>query len=441
MERQTIFTSDLSINTAEALSASKSHRTTPDQRVQSPGMGSHTSHISLAREEEKEHTLCSDTNMTALTVIDLASLQGLWPNRGSTGKGADRDGSEVDLEKNLNVTFSGGEKCLGGLQIHFFHASRGAHTHFEIMSSLQSFEDDQMPPTVYLRRLPSVCPSGGSLTGSLCSIAHLQIPLNDNISQESSNIEEFGLGRVKGSLTSIPISIVMYRQGSADEQLQDGMKKSDSVDVSVLIGGQPVGGRRPFMFVDILDFFPLSATALSPFSVSNTIALHSLGISGTHILCVNQPTSTNRISSPEQSCVLSGPRGLFQAGCEGGVNGVVAQAICCTFNHLKIITSSIKGTRERKGWRHDSVDSSVDSRSIGERHSERACEVSDSSVLVVNILALMLLIQSEVLVPLVTIHALLHLSWSLYLDPLNTNSLLFDLRISCCLLRSVWSKT
>ena len=403
-ERHNTFTNDLSINTAEVLSASQSHRTTPDQRAQSPGIASRSSHISATRVEEKEHTLCSDTSMTALTVIDLESLSGRWASSSSSGNETGCVGLACDLEENLSVTFSGGEDSLGGLQIHFLHAARGAHAHFQIMFSSQK---SQMPYSVFLRKLPSFTPSNdGSIDDDLCSIAHLQISLNNSIGHQNADISDFGLGRFRGSSSSIPISILMHRLKNSHED--DGSKKMEmeniddpnvKVYVTVLIGGQPIGGRQPLIHTDVLDSASLSGSSSSSLSlhVSHTVALHSLGISGSHILLVDRSTIGSRISSPEQCSVLSGPRYLFIGDGVDGINGVVAQAICSTFSEFKILKRDTKGIRMRRGEKYDNADSSVGSDLMGDKQNGTNYVIEDSSVLVADILALMLLIQSQVI--------------------------------------------
>ena len=350
-----------------------------------------------------EHTLCSDTSMTALTAIDLESLSDRWTSSSSSGKETDCDGLVCDLEENLSVTFSGGEDSLGGLQIHFLHAARGLHAHFQIMFSAKK---NQKPFSVFLRKLPSVPPSDdGSSDDNLCSIAHLQIPLNNSVIHQPTVISDFGLGRFRGSPNFLPISIIMHRPRSFHEEGGNKKVETDNIDdlnvtVTVLIGGQPIGEERPLIHANILDcaFFGDSSSSAysSTLPVSNTVALHSLGISGSQILRVDRSTVAGRISSPEQCSVLSGPRCLFKGGGIDGINGVVAQAICSTFSQLKIFKRDTEEIRMRREGKPECADSSFGSHLVEGKQNGTDYETEDSTVLVADILALMLLIQSEV---------------------------------------------
>ena len=349
-----------------------------------------------------EHTLCSDTSMTALTVIDLASLSDRWASSSSSGKETDCDGLVCDLEENLSVTFSGGEDSLGGLQIHFLHAARGLHAHFQIMFSSKK---KQMPFSVFLRKLPSITPSDdGSSDDNLCSIAHLQIPLNNSVIHQPTDISDFGLGRFRGSPNFIPISIIMHRLRNSHEEGGNKKVETDNIDdlnVTVLIGGQSIGEEHPLIHTNILDcasFGDSSSSAyFSSIPVSNNVALHSLGIFGSQILRVDRSTVAGRISSPEQCSVLSGPRCLFKGGGIDGINGVVAQAICSTFSQLKILKRDTKEIRMTREGKSECTDSSFGSHLKEDKQNWTDYGTEDSTVLVADILALMLLIQSEVL--------------------------------------------
>lgn len=95
---------------AENFSASRSHRTTPDQRTHAQSQGTpNTPNMSVLREEDYTH--CSDTSVTALISIDLKSLGGVWSSCPSSSA-HEKNSSMGAFESNLHVTFSGGEESL-----------------------------------------------------------------------------------------------------------------------------------------------------------------------------------------------------------------------------------------------------------------------------------------------------------------------------------------
>jgi hypothetical protein len=184
-----------------------------------------------------------------------------------------------------------------------------------------------------------------------------------------------GLGRYRGSPSLVPITLLMHREAGRRTE-QDGMRRLEepgSVEVpavTVLIGGHSIGGNRPLVWTDDLEGFSL--TPPGPVT-SGSLSLHSLGIGGSSMLCVkSDPLS---LSGSEESFLLSGPVGLFR-GPASGINGTVAQATLKTFRTLH--TARGCATEEEE-----------------EECREDKKEIGCSSI-VAEIIALMLLIQSEV---------------------------------------------
>lgn len=225
------------------------------------------------------------------------------------------------------------------------------------------------------------------------SIAHMQIPLIGGTRTRTgagtgmgtgtgdSTQKDVGLSRYRGSPGLLPITLLMHGEGAKNAR-SDGMQhiedsRSEAIpEVTVLIGGYSIGGTRPFVWTDDLEGFDLSPAC--PVSAIGDLSLHSLGIGGSSMLCVK----SNPLSGAEESFLLSGPVGLFR-GPASGINGTVAQAILNTFKTLRIVTD---GPVEPKAEIQVEVEGSR------EDGAEAGC-----SFIVAETIALMLLIQSEVL--------------------------------------------
>ena len=184
-----------------------------------------------------------------------------------------------------------------------------------------------------------------------------------------------GQGRYKGSPSLLPITLLMH--GEAGRRTEpDGIQQTEEPgsykipEVTVLIGGHSIGGNRPLVWTDDLEGFDL--TPFASVRTSGSLSLHSLGIGGSSMLCVK----SDPLSGAQESILLSGPVGLFR-GSASGINGTVAQAILKTFRAL-----------------HAAGDSATGGENLGECREDRK-EIGCSSI-VAEIIALMLLIQSEV---------------------------------------------
>jgi hypothetical protein len=228
---------------------------------------------------------------------------------------------------------------------------------------------------VFLRPLPQ---SRSSSLPSIRSIAHMQIPLIGGTRTGAGAADSpqagqgQGLGRYRGSPSLVPITLLMHREAGRAAAL-DGMQEPESDEipaVTVLIGGHCIGGSRPLVWTDDLEGFSL--TAPRPVT-SGSLSLHSLGIGGSSMLCVkSDPLS---LSGAEESFLLSGPVGLFR-GPASGINGTVAEAILKTFRTL----------HSARGYATDGE----------EEESREELKGTGCSSIVAEIIALMLLIQSEV---------------------------------------------
>ena len=299
----------------------------------------------------------------------------------------------------------------------------GAYVHFEIVSSTSSAAESALTPTISLRMLPSA-PHSTPLDGCVRSIAHMQFCLdghghaNRGTAGQLPSIQENvagarpRLGRSKGSLGSIPISILTYGWGAAENETvhnavgrkhEEGVEGAVGIEVTVLIGGQPVGARSPLSYTDILKM--VESTTIPPSSASSTsmhprnASVHSLGISGSRLLCVHSSSS-----HPGGSIVLSGPSELFEGGGLDGINGIVAQVICSTFTALQIggrknnvnarkVNGAVRRrtSDEAKGYRYGTY--------TNDEEEEGSDDVLTSAALVAQTVALMLIIQSEVRQP------------------------------------------
>lgn len=181
-----------------------------------------------------------------------------------------------------------------------------------------------------------------------------------------------GLGRYRGTPSLLPITLLMHGEAGGRREV-DSMQRledpgpNDVPEVTILLGGHSIGGRRPLVWTDDLEGFSLSPP--SPANTSGSLSLHSLGISGSSMLCVRSDPLP--ISGAEESFLLSGPVGLFR-GSASSINGTVAQAIMKTFRALHIARDCVTEGEE------------------GDR-KEAGC-----SATVAEIIALMLMIQSEV---------------------------------------------
>ena len=149
--------------------------------------------------------------------------------------------------------------------------------------------------------------------------------------------------------------------------------------VTFLIGGHPVGGERPLTWTDDLEGFDISLDGPDSPRRTSFLSLHSLGVRDCHMLCVGQSAD----KESEDSFVLSGPACLFGAGDTDSLNGIVAQAIITTFRAFRFV----KVTGREGPFAVPSQCSGVDGiAGVG----------LDCDFLVAEILAVMLLAQSEV---------------------------------------------
>ena len=234
-----------------------------------------------------------------------------------------------------------------------------------------------------------------SLDASVCSVSHIQILLGLQHEATETRITagdvrqglRLGLGRCRGSSNMLPVTLLMHSQKSSLRTPHNSLHHSmgsvmdliPGPTVTLLIGGHPVGGEGPLTWTDDLEGFGLSLDGSDGPRRSSCLSLHSLGVHDCHMLCVGQSTD----KESEDSFVLRGPSCLFGAGDADSVNGVVAQAICATLRKYRIV--KVTGVGEPF---------TVPSRGSGEG-SVASMEL-DCDFLVAEILAVMLLAQSEV---------------------------------------------
>ena len=160
---------------------------------------------------------------------------------------------------------------------------------------------------------------------------------------------------------------------------------SGSACVSMFIGGHCVGRRKPLHWTDDFEGFELTPQSPSQSPSSSTdiatpLSLHSLGMSGGRMLCVT--ASSDRGSHDSQ--VLTGPVCLFRGDGVGGVNGMVAEAICRSLKYCRL-SANIR----------DASKSNPLSRNGLDRNSKAVGDI-ETSVVIAEIIAFMLLIQAEV---------------------------------------------
>lgn len=181
----------------------------------------------------------------------------------------------------------------------------------------------------------------------------------------------------------LPVTLLMHAQRPSSTPLHSVLHNSMGSEkdlitcprVTVLIGGHPVGGERALTWTDDLEGFNLSLDGSDSPKNTSCLSLHSLGVSGSHVLCVGQSTC----KESEGSFVLSGPACLFGAGDADSSNGVVAQAIITTLRSYRVV----KGT------------GSGGSLCVPPQCSGEGADL-DCDFLVAEILAVMLLAQGEV---------------------------------------------
>lgn len=222
-----------------------------------------------------------------------------------------------------------------------------------------------------------------SLDAGICSVSHIQIPLGLLHEATATRItagdarQGLRLGRCRGSSNMLPVTLLMHSLKNSLSTPRNGLHHSTgSLDVTpgptvtLLIGGYPVGGEGPLTWTDDLEGFGLLLNGSDDPRRSSCLSLHSLGVHDCHMLCVGQSTDKEN----EDSFVLTGPACLFGSGEADSINGVVAQAICTTLRKYHIVKETSQGSGEG---------------------SIVSAEV-DCDFLVAEILAVMLLAQSEV---------------------------------------------
>jgi hypothetical protein len=181
----------------------------------------------------------------------------------------------------------------------------------------------------------------------------------------------------------LPITLLMHAQrpsSTPPHNIQHSSMESEKdlitcSRVTVLIGGHPVGGERALTWTDDLEGFNLSLDGSDGPKNTSCLSLHSLGVSGSHMLCVGRSTG----KESEGSFVLSGPACLFGVGDADRVNGVVAQAIITTLRTFRVVKET--GSGGPFGAPTQCSGEGVD---------------LDCDFLVAEILAVMLLAQAEV---------------------------------------------
>lgn len=244
-----------------------------------------------------------------------------------------------------------------------------------------------------------------SLDAGVCSVSHIQIPLGLQHEATETRITagdarqglRLGLGRCKGSSNMLPVTLLMHSQKISSRTPNKSLHHSTGLVmditpgpmVTLLIGGHPVGGEGPLTWTDDLEGFGLSLDGSDGPRRASCLSLHSLGVHDCHMLYVGQSTD----KESEDSFILAGPSCLFGAGDADSVNGVVAQAICNTLRKYRIVKVTGVGGPF-----------TVPSQGSGEGSVASAEE--DCDFLVAEILAVMILAQSEVS------HNLMHILFS-----------------------------
>jgi hypothetical protein len=181
----------------------------------------------------------------------------------------------------------------------------------------------------------------------------------------------------------LPVTLLMHSQSSSSTPLRNVLNSSMEPEkelitcprVTVLIGGHPVGGERALTWTDDLEGFNLSLDGSDSPLNTTCLSLHSLGVSGSHMLCLGHSTG----KECEGSFVLAGPASLFGAGDADSVNGVVAEAIITTLRTFRVVK-----------WTGSGGPFGVPTQRSGEGVD------LDCDFLVAEILAVMLLAQAEV---------------------------------------------
>jgi hypothetical protein len=209
---------------------------------------------------------------------------------------------------------------------------------------------------------------------------------------------------VIGSLGSVPVTLLMHcddhlyddnfdMQKIAKEK-DDSGKRPDFSEaqkylVTVLIAGHTVDSGKALSWRDDLANIDLNSSVgpINEKSNQTEMSIYSLGIGGSHLLCVREGKGVRddfsrmkyEAESFEEplSFVLSSPPSLFNADYDD-VNSLVAQAICCIFSSLRL--------KEQTAIVGESIKDTVDRDSDGIK----------SIALVADTIALMLLIQAEV---------------------------------------------
>lgn len=164
--------------------------------------------------------------------------------------------------------------------------------------------------------------------------------------------------------------------------------------VTVLIAGHPVDSGKALSWSDYLvdidldsSVSPINDSPVNDKSNQTEMSIFSLGIGGSHLLCVREDKRSrddysrmkSEVESFEEplSFVLSSPPSLFNADYDD-VNSLVAQAICCIFSSLRLKKqTAIVGESIKDG-------------------ADRDSDGINSTALVADTIALMLLIQAEV---------------------------------------------
>ena len=246
-----------------------------------------------------------------------------------------------------------------------------------------------------------------SLDAGISSVSHVQIPLGLLHEATETRItagdarQGLRLGLCRGSSNMIPVTLLMHSLKNTLSTPHDGphhstgslMDVTPGPTVTLLIGGYPVGGEGPLTWTDDLEGFGLLLNGSDDPRRSSCLSLHSLGVRNCHMLCVDQSTDKEN----EDSFVLTGPACLFGSGEADSINGVVAQAICTTLRKYHIV-------------RVTGVGGSLTIPSRGSSEGSVVSAEVDCDFLVAEILAVMLLAQSEVR------HNLLHFHFYALID-------------------------
>ena len=188
----------------------------------------------------------------------------------------------------------------------------------------------------------------------------------------------------------------------SEEGQNKSKDSSGSAYVSILIGGHRINRKKPLVWTDDFEGFeltpqsqshsPSKSSSQSPSQHSSTdtapLSLHSLGRNGGRMLCVTAASSSDPGS--EDSRILTGPVCLFRGEGVGGVNGIVAEAICRSLKYSRLAANI-----------GDTCKSIPHSRNVlgPNRERDRECRTVghvDASVVMAEIIAFMLLIQEEV---------------------------------------------